>query len=136
MRPDAHTSMSVDPKWIATVRGRIGYLVVPNALLYFTGGGAWADVDYAASATNEPPSTYVASTSLSKTASGYVLGGGLEWALWNHWSVRAEYLFYHLNTANGAVVRESTGNFPTNPTSFSWSDTDLNVVRVGASYKF
>ena len=135
VRPGTLTSMSADPKWLATIRGRIGYLVVPNALLYFTGGGAWADVDYSASAINET-STYVASTSLSKTASGYVLGGGLEWALWNHWSVRAEYLFYHLNTANVAVVTESTGNFPTNPTKFSWSDTELNVVRVGASYKF
>jgi outer membrane immunogenic protein len=137
VRPGTATSMSIEPKWLATIRGRIGYLVVPNALLYFTGGGAWADVDYSASATNEPPSTYVASTSFSKTASGYVLGGGLEWALWSHqWSVRAEYLFYHLNTATSTVVPESTGNFPTNPSGFSWNNTEIQLVRVGASYKF
>jgi hypothetical protein len=46
----ALTSKSIDPKWLATVRGRIGYLVVPNALLYFTGGAAFADVDHSASA--------------------------------------------------------------------------------------
>jgi outer membrane immunogenic protein len=136
LRPAALTSMNFDPKWLATIRGRIGYLVVPNALLYFTGGGAWADVDYSASATNEPPSTYIASTSFSKTASGYVLGGGLEWALWSQWSVRAEYLFYHLNTSTSVVVPESTGNFPSNPTAFSWNNTEIQTVRVGASYKF
>jgi outer membrane immunogenic protein len=37
--------------------------------------------------------------SLSKTLSGYVVGGGLEWAFLNHWSVRAEYMYYHLNTS-------------------------------------
>ena len=37
-RPDAHTSMSIGPDWIATVRGRIGYLVVSNALRISPGG--------------------------------------------------------------------------------------------------
>ena len=83
VRPAALTSMSLGLNWLATVRGRIGYLVTPTALAYFTGGAAFADVDYSASANNEPPSTYVSSTSFSKTVTGYVLGGGLEWALWN-----------------------------------------------------
>jgi outer membrane immunogenic protein len=138
VRPGSETSMSIDPDWLATVQGRIGYLVTPNALLYFTGGGAWADVKYSASAINEPAAAapYAAATSFSKTVSGYVLGGGLEWALWNHWSVRAEYLFYHLNATNGVVVSESTGNFPANPSGFSWGNLDIQTARVGASYKF
>ena len=129
--------MSIDPDWLATVRGRIGYLVVPNALLYFTGGAAFADVDYTASANNEPPSTYVSGTSFSKTVSGYVLGGGLEWALWSYWSLRAEYLFYHLNTSNRVVAFDSTGNFTHFFASgFSWNNLEIQTVRVGASYKF
>jgi hypothetical protein len=59
-----------------------------------------------------------------------------EWALWCQWSVRAEHLFYHLNTATGVVVDESTGNFPSNPTVFSWNNTEIQLVRVEASYKF
>ena len=99
-RPDAHTSMSIGPDWIATVRGELAIWLC-RTRWYFTGGGAWANVQYEASAANEPPSTYLASTSFSKTASGYVLGGGFEWALWSsHWSLRAEYLYYHLNTSN------------------------------------
>jgi outer membrane immunogenic protein len=139
-RPTALTSMSIGPNWLATIRGRVGYLVVPNALLYFTGGAAWADVDYTASANNEPtrPDRYVSSTSFSKTVSGYVLGGGLEWALWSNWSIRAEYLFYHLNTSTAVVVPPTdTALFPPPLGSgFSWSGTDLHTVRVGASYKF
>ena len=81
VRPTALTSMSIGLNWLATIRGRVGYLVAPRALAYFTGGAAFADVDYAASAANEPPSTYLASTTFSKTVFGYVLGGGVEWAL-------------------------------------------------------
>ena len=137
IRPNALTSMSLGFDWLATIRGRIGYLVVPNALLYFTGGAAWADVDRTASANNEPPSTYVTSASLSKTLSGYVVGGGLEWAFLNHWSVRAEYMYYHLNTSAVAEATDSTGNFPPILRSrFSWGNTDLQTVRVGGSYKF
>jgi outer membrane immunogenic protein len=138
-RPTALTTMSVDPNWLATIRGRIGYLVVPTALLYFTGGAAWADVDRTASANNEPerPDRFLTSASLSKTVNGYVLGGGLEWAFWSHWSVRAEYLYYHLNTSGVARAFDSTGNFPPPLGSqFSWGNTDLQTVRVGASYKF
>jgi outer membrane immunogenic protein len=130
--------MSIGTNWLATVRGRIGYLVTPTALLYFTGGVAFADVDYAASANNEPPSTYVSSTSFSMTVPGYVLGAGFEWALWSHWSVRAEYLFHRLNTSTAVAVSPTdTVTFPPPlGSSFSWSDTDLHTVRVGASYKF
>jgi outer membrane immunogenic protein len=68
---------------------------------------------------------------------GYVLGGGLEWALWSHWSVRAEYLFYNLKTSTSTTVADSTGHFlPPLQSGFSWSNTDIQTVRVGASYKF
>ena len=137
-RPTALTNMSLGLNWLATVRGRIGYLIAPTALAYFTGGAAFADVDYTASANNEPPSDYVSSASFSKTAFGYVLGGGLEWALWRNWSFRAEYLFYHLNTSATAIAfNTGSGAFPPPLGSrFSWSDTDLHTVRAGASYKF
>jgi outer membrane immunogenic protein len=137
IRPGTATSMSMGPEWLATVRGRIGYLVTPSALLYFTGGGAWADVRYSAIAANERPVTYLAATSFSKTASGYVLGGGLEWALWNNWSLRTEYLFYHLNTGTAVnAFNIVPGLDPSLGSGFSWSDTDIHTVRFGASLRF
>ena len=53
LRPGTDASMSIDPHWLATIRGRVGYLVTPTALLYFTGGFAFADVGLFASARNE-----------------------------------------------------------------------------------
>jgi outer membrane immunogenic protein len=128
------TTMNMELKWLATLRGRIGYLVVPQALVYFTGGVAWGDVDYSAHAQN--PATYVADTSFSDTSTGYVLGGGVEWLFASHWMLRGEYLFYHLNSGKSVLVNDSTGNFPGFPSGFNWGDLDVSVVRAALSYKF
>jgi outer membrane immunogenic protein len=143
LRPDARASVSLSEDWLATVRGRIGYLVTPAALVYFTGGAAWAKFDYDGNSHNEPTHTpFLAQSQFSETKPGYVLGGGLEYAFSPNWSARAEYLYYHFNTDAAVTVQDSTGNFvnPPNavgPTTFSWTGgTTINVVRAGVSYKF
>jgi outer membrane immunogenic protein len=135
VRPAALTRMNIVDNWLASIRGRIGYLVTPATLVYFTGGGAWGQVGYTASAANET-STYVATSALSKTVSGSVLGGGLEYVFSNNWSVRAEYLFYHLDTGASAIAPDSTGHFLTLPSRFTWSNSDVQSARAGVSYKF
>ena len=134
--PNSSTNMSMDAKWLASLRGRIGYLVVPQAFVYFTGGVAWGGINYSAQASLD--SIYNAQTSFSGTSPGYVLGGGLEWWLFaSHWTVRAEYLFYHLNSSQSRTVFDNTGFFPTTfPSGFNWNNLDLNVVRAVLNYKF
>jgi outer membrane immunogenic protein len=140
--PGDTTTMTMNLKWLATLRGRIGYLVVPQALVYFTGGVAWGDVHYSAVAQNGPPTAavpfYIAPTSFSDTSVGYVLGGGVEWMLASHWMLRGEYLFYHLNSAKSATAFDTTGTFPPPavPSFFNWNDLQVNVVRAALSYKF
>jgi outer membrane immunogenic protein len=136
LRPAALTRMNIVDNWLASIRGRIGFLVTPATLVYFTGGGAWGQIGYTASAANEPPSTYLAASAFSKTVGGSVLGGGLEYVISNNWSVRAEYLFYHLNTGATAIAPDSTGHFPALPSRFTWSNSDVQSARAGVSYKF
>ena len=128
--------MSQGIDWLASVRGRIGYLVTPNALAYFTAGGALGQVNYAARAANEPPSTYITLASFSQTASGYVLGGGLEWKFAGNWLLRGEYLHYRLDSSASLLANDTTGNFPTFPSRYSWNSTNIPVGRVAVSYKF
>jgi opacity protein-like surface antigen len=61
---------------IATVRGRIGYVWMPNFMDYFTGGGAWGRTSYA-SVDNFGACPNCAVAAFSNTSSGYVLGGGV-----------------------------------------------------------
>ena len=39
--PGFQTTLNSKLNWLATARGRIGYLVTPQALVYVTGGAAW-----------------------------------------------------------------------------------------------
>jgi outer membrane immunogenic protein len=132
------TTMSMDLNWLASVRGRIGYLVVPEALVYFTGGVAWGNIDYSAQAVALSGANYNAQSSFSDTSVGYVLGGGVEWLISGHWMLRGEYLFYHLNSGTSTVAFDSTGNFPppTFPSGFNWGDLEVSVARAALSYKF
>ena len=99
-----------------SIRGRLG-VAWDRALLYATGGAAFAGID----------NTYL-STTISHTRVGWTVGGGIEYAIDNNWSVRAEYRY----TDYGSYV-----DFPIgfNGLPFANHNTD-NRVQVGFSYKF
>ncbi len=110
--------------WIGTVRGRVGYTVWPTMLLYVTGGLAygnvWAQTDFsstsstnlatlggragALSGANLFNQTAVGAGRIDETKVGWTIGGGAEWMLDSHWSLKTEALYYDLGSAtlNGA----------------------------------
>ncbi len=117
----AAASTNVD--WFSTLRGRVGYAAGP-ALLYATGGFAFADVDTHVNASNGVNSV---SFSNDEVKTGYALGGGIEWAFLPNWSLKSEYLYVNLGdndfTAPG-------GQFSTH------TETDFHTVRAGLNYHF
>lgn len=124
--------------WFGTVRGRVGYLVFPDTLLYFTGGLAYGRVN-ADFSLHPALGTTPASDSATKT--GWVVGGGLEWALDRSWRVRAEYLYMDLGsmrTELGPVSVTVPAEVPIDVTASGTVRTDFTdqIVRVGLSYKF
>jgi outer membrane immunogenic protein len=125
------TTMSDKLDWLASIRARLGFLVTPDLLVYATGGGAFGKVDYAAN--NFNGFTYATSVAFSKTQSGYVAGGGLEWKFAQHWALRGEYLFYRLN---GASAVGTAVGFAAFPSGYDWSHINVNEGRVGVSYQF
>lgn len=132
--PASGLSWSDDTNWLASIRGRLGWAPIPNALLYATGGIAWAGVDYVAldKFTLGCPSCAPLST-LHKTQNGYTMGGGVEWAPWsNDLLFRVEYLYYRFKgtTATGF------DSFDAVPVTFTWGDLTINTVRAGVAYKF
>jgi outer membrane immunogenic protein len=119
---------------IATVRGRIGFALTPNTLVYLTGGGAWGRASYSSTDVFFFGCPNCATTSFSNTASGLVLGGGLEWAPWSsNWIVRGEYLYYSLSGGTGAGFVAGIPIAAANPT---WSNMAVSSGRLGLSYKF
>ncbi|MDO9381433.1 MAG: porin family protein [Hyphomicrobiaceae bacterium] len=100
-----------------TVRGRIGF-VSDRTLIYATGGYAWADVD-------SRFSTGAFSISESDVLDGYVVGGGLEYALTDNWSAKLEYQYVDLEDRRLSIGDASTK-----------IDPDFHTVRAGLNYRF
>ncbi len=137
-------SRSVD--YIGTIRGRLGAAVTPSLLLYGTGGLAYGGVK---SSTTINQTTAIAgvpptatSGSFSDTRVGYTVGGGAEWMFLSKWSVKAEYLYYDLGSANygtgGVAVNEGPTNLPgfgiASIATSSRVHFNGNIVRVGVNY--
>ena len=127
-------AFSHETTWLASVRGRLGFVATPNVLLYVTGGAAWNNTDYSASDVFNGGCPNCASTAFSSVRTGWVAGGGGEWAPWNNnWLIRAEYLYYGFS---GTTATPPRPGFPTAPPTFTWHDDNVSEVRVGLSYKF
>jgi outer membrane immunogenic protein len=112
-----------------SIRGRLGY-AFDRVLIYATGGVAFAGVDGSIST----PFGY---TSISNTRVGYTVGGGLEYAVTNNWSIRAEYRYSNFGTSsNNAANSWRIAGLGFTPYTSVSRRVNENQVQVGFSYKF
>ncbi|NIK46861.1 outer membrane protein [Variibacter gotjawalensis] len=111
----AFTTRSEVDVW-GTVRGRLGY-AVGNALIYGTGGFAWAGQEFQVGA----------APALSNTHVGWAAGGGLEYAFAPNWSAKVEYLYARFGRED-----YDFGRF-VDPTRVN---LELQTVRLGVNYRF
>jgi outer membrane immunogenic protein len=142
-----------DIKWFGTVRARFGYLPTDNLLAYVTGGFAYGKIDHSSNLINNSGTSFstavvpfavtcVAGTacwsgSSNHTATGWTVGGGFEYAIWQRWTIRAEYLYVSLGSqsiiANAVVVGAGLLSSSINA---NFDRTNFNVARVGVNYRF
>ncbi len=122
-------------QWFGTARGRIGFAPFCRLMIYATGGLAYGNVDYSANTNFDNGTTYP--VSFSKTKAGWTVGGGLEYAIGHHWSIKAEYLYYDLGDEDRAQNKLSFG-VPQGPPFFVHYnfETTANIVRGGLNFKF
>ncbi len=113
---------------LSTERGRFGYLVQPNALLYATGGVALADEKFEQTAGNG------VTEAQTKYAWGYALGAGVEWKFTPSLSLKAEYMYVGL--AEQSFLNPAHPSGGTNFLSDNKVTTSDNIVRVGLNYRF
>jgi outer membrane immunogenic protein len=102
--------------WLATVRGRAG-VAFDRFMPYVTGGLAVGDIR--ARAPGLPGA--------DQTNAGWTVGGGLEYALTNNWTAKAEYLHVDLGNLNCGFSCGATNN------SVS---VRSDQVRGGVNYRF
>ena len=137
-----NNSVNADTRWFGTFRGRIGTTAFnPNLLIYGTGGFAYGRNSVTDNMTVSSGGALVEKFpfSMASTVTGYTAGGGVEWALNNQWSVKAEYLYVHLNDnniQNVATTVLGARALATDAMAFKASSPSINVARIGVSYHF
>jgi outer membrane immunogenic protein len=134
--------------WFGTVRGRLGF-AFDRFLVFGTGGLAFggkvggAGGTYSATTTtvdNTDPLNPVTTTTTTTTALtgsgnsknnvGWALGGGVEYAFSNAWSVKLEYLHVDLGDKTQRLFVNSTQGIDVK------TDNKFDIVRAGVNFRF
>jgi outer membrane immunogenic protein len=114
----------------STSRGRVGYTIQDNLLLFGTAGLADGTAKTSASAVGAGCGPCFGG-SASKTLWGWTAGAGIEYAT-GPWSMKVEYLHYDLGNLNLNMV-DATVAGATVSTSTRYAG---DIVRAGVNYHF
>ncbi|RUX26608.1 porin family protein [Mesorhizobium sp. M7A.F.Ca.US.011.01.1.1] len=105
-----------------TVRGRLGY-AFDRFLPYVTGGLAVANFKHQWTETADPTDSW---PDFGGAEAGWTAGAGIEYALTDHWTAKAEYLYADFGDVTS-----------TNEDGYRMTvDRSVNTVRFGVNYKF
>jgi outer membrane immunogenic protein len=138
--PTNDTVTAHNPSYDGSVRGRLGTLLTPNALLYATGGVAFADPKYSIYCPGPaaPSASFCSAAeagSVSPTQVGWTIGAGVELLITNNWLVRAEYRFSDFGSRNSTFF--ANGGVPAGIDSFTVRTRfSESIANFGISYKF
>lgn len=119
--------------WFGTLRPRIGYALTHNLLFYATAGLAYAHTHYKANTDFQPDGTEQYPVSFSKVRTGWSVGGGVEYGICPHWSLKADYLYYDL----GHFSKVANPLPPLPPFQILYKfETFNHLLRLGLNYSF
>jgi opacity protein-like surface antigen len=112
---------------LGALTARIGY-TWGRALFYAKGGWAFGGTSAAANlnANVGAPPGGMKGASSTNWESGWTLGGGMEYALTDRWSAKAEYMHYEFPQDTFTMAQNATSN----------AATAGDTVRIGVNYHF
>lgn len=139
--PGADVS-SVRAKWDADVRGRLGYLVTPNVLLYGTGGIAFQNFSNSITcqtSLTDPlcgptPVPAAATATNSSTRTGWTAGVGIDAKIFANWMLRAEYRYSDFGTWSNSLLLVSPG--VSTVTVATNLKLNTHIGMIGIAYQF
>jgi outer membrane immunogenic protein len=119
--------------WYDALTARVG-AVDGHAMFYVKGGGTW--VKYSAGVVdNSLVGGATVNTTTTKTLTGWTAGGGVEYGIDMHWSVRAEYMV--LGVARNITGCGPGGGVVAGVTFCTVTHTpDVQMIDVGLNYRF
>lgn len=112
-------------EWFGTERLRFGY-AFGRILPYITGGLAYGRIRAQG---NDFLGGFIFPSNTSAWQAGWTVGAGVEYAVLDHWSVKAEYLFARMKGLSGASV-----GVPFAYRIYDGNNLDTHIARVGVNY--
>ena len=115
------------------MRARLGY-AMDRTLVYVTGGYAFGQFKH-----SMIDDGYEVIWNQSKVKSGWALGGGVEHAIANNWTVKAEALYMDFGSKGtmAAIYPDEQTNCPADVAACRAKAKDSAwVARIGLNYKF
>jgi outer membrane immunogenic protein len=130
---------TVKETWDGSVRGRLGYLVAPDTLLYGTGGVAWQHLELNANCTVVPGNSFCFGGAHDETDAstrvGWTVGGGIERMIGGNWLARVDYRYADFGTFTQLFFPTAVGvGFDDRFTAHVTTQT--HTATVGLAYKF
>lgn len=129
----ANVSANQSLDWLATIRGRVGY-VVDRFMVYGTGGLAIGGVKsgFFGSIVGAP---ITVSGDVSDTRVGWAAGAGAEYAFAPNWSVKVEWLHYDLGNVT-VIGPQLTAGVVQPFGAIGTTAMSGDIVSAGVSYRF
>lgn len=132
---DTNWDIETQLDWFGTVRGRMG-VAVDNFLLYGTAGVAFGQSSADLVVTNTIPCCLETATgSAEEDHVGWAAGAGAEWMFSQNWSLKGEYLYTDLGSADYRLVGTTFLGDPHTTDSFP-ADLSFHTIRLGVNYRF
>jgi outer membrane immunogenic protein len=116
------------------IAGRLGWVMWERVLVYGKAGVAFYDTSATVSAITPGPGAPDTITATgSKSQAPFAVGGGVEYAMWDHWTGKFEYMWLDGKSGYNACGTDSILG-----QSFCWQQkpSPVNLVKVGLNYKF
>ena len=113
-------SGDVNTPWFGTLRGRVGW-ASDRWLTYLTTGGFYGKTELDGRVAGGGIGTF----SSSEKSWSWTIGGGVETALLDRWSLRLEYLYVALPSDEPAPPRTTVD-----------LDANRHIIRTGLNYRF
>jgi len=132
--------VAVKTDWLATIRGRLGFVPSENLLIYATGGLAITEVDLdqqsSVSTVGGPILiTLTLDVSETKTLLGWTVGTGMEWAINDRWSFGAEYLHIDFGSISGSDHLPGPVEGTSGPVIDTDADLSVDTVRAFLNFR-
>jgi outer membrane immunogenic protein len=131
--PEVTGTLEDKLEWFGTVRGRAG-IAFDRILPYVTGGWALGNRKLSGLVTVDtlPETAFSASSNMND---GWTVGGGIEWAFWDHWTAKFEYLYIDFGNRDNTTLFGPLDT-PASPLTLTTGHFIENIARAGVNYKF